>query len=279
MIPSRSTAHHIPENLSVRGVSGETLRMAEVFDLARTDAVSWLRSLPSTSVDLVITDPPYESLEKHRAIGTTTRLKHSKASSNDWFSIFPNDRFGDLFAEVYRVLKKNAHFYLFCDPETMFVAKPIAEASGFKFWKPLIWDKKRIGMGYHYRARYECILFFEKGKRRLSNLGTPDIIEVPRVHNGYPTEKPVAVGEVLVGQSSSPGDLVIDPFMGSGSFGVAAVHNGRKFAGNDISKQAVRIARSRLVAAGGRAARLPSAQTETWGPESGVRKIVGGEAA
>src|SRR5438874_5869357 len=108
----------------------------EPFFLAQSDSVNWLRTLSTGSVDLVVTDPPYESLEKHRAIGTTTRLKHSKSSSNDWFSVFPNARFQELFEETYRVLKGNAHFYLFCDPETMFVAKPIAEAVGFKFWKP-----------------------------------------------------------------------------------------------------------------------------------------------
>src|SRR5665213_1849647 len=122
--------------------------------LSRADAVTWLRSLPPESVDLVITDPPYESLEKHRAIGTTTRLKVSKSSSNQWFSIFPNARFPELFAEIYRVLKPNTHFYLFCDPETAFIAKPLAEEVGFRFWKPLVWDKKSIGMGYHYRCRY-----------------------------------------------------------------------------------------------------------------------------
>src|SRR5688572_7311549 len=141
--------------------------MRPLFHLLRSDAVAWLTSIPTASVDLVITDPAYESLEKHRAVGTTTRLKHSKASSNDWFSIFPNARFAELFREIYRVLKRNSHFYLFCDQETMFVAKPIAEEAGFRFWKPLIWDKQKIGMGYHYRSRYECILFFEKGKRKL----------------------------------------------------------------------------------------------------------------
>ena len=50
--------------------------------LSNRDAIEWLRTLPSASVDLIVTDPPYESLEKHRAVGTTTRLKHSKASSN-----------------------------------------------------------------------------------------------------------------------------------------------------------------------------------------------------
>lgn len=484
------------------------------FQLTRSDAVDWLRTLPSESIDLVVTDPPYESLEKHRAIGTTTRLKHSKASSNDWFEIFPNARFGELFAEVYRVLKKNTHFYLYCDPETMFVAKPIAEAAGFKFWKPIIWDKClapdtlvwtergvlpigdivegdrvgrpeggsttvratrrtkapalkltlsdgselvsarehrfmrgdgtlceahelragdslctrrvrqriaqcartqvagvgevalnldyelgrmvglhanriandvavedhellrksadiarlfiggsakgtflrraayetteefrhglldalisgdgeqfstpsadlamfvrrelpahgntaaiachggrwtvrftatlrsrpttvvaiedlgerelvdisvtdrdelfllangivthncKIGMGYHYRARYECILFFEKGKRKLNDLGIADIIEHPRINGGYPAEKPPQVSTVLIGQSTQPGELVIDPFMGSGSSGVAAVTQGRHFAGNDLCDEAVQITRRRLHEAG-----------------------------
>jgi site-specific DNA-methyltransferase (adenine-specific) len=220
------------------------------FHLAQRDAVAWLRTLPADSVDLVITDPPYESLEKHRAIGTTTRLKHSKASSNDWFAIFPNARFPELFAEVHRVLRRNTHFYLFCDPETMFVAKPAGEQAGFKFWKPLIWSKKHIGMGYHYRARYECILFFEKGKRKLNDLGISDIIEVARISGGYPAEKPAAVSEVLITQSTEPGQLVVDPFMGSGSVGVAAVTRGRMFWGNDLCTEAVDITRNRLREAG-----------------------------
>jgi len=216
------------------------------FDLANQDAVLWLQSLPAASVDLLVTDPAYESLEKHRAVGTTTRLKHSKASSNDWFTIFPNARFGELFREVYRVLKPNTHFYLFCDAETMFIAKPEAEQAGFKFWKPLVWDKCTIGMGYHYRARYEFILFFEKGKRRLHDLGVPDIITVPRIRGGYPAEKPMEVSEVLVNQSSSPGDVVADPFMGSGSVGVTSRRLGRRFLGNDLNPQAVAVAAHRL---------------------------------
>jgi len=216
------------------------------FDLAQQDAVRWLQSLPSQSVDLLITDPAYESLEKHRAVGTTTRLKHSKASSNDWFQVFPNARFAELFQQAFRVLKRDTHLYLFCDAETMFVAKPEAERAGFKFWKPLVWDKRTIGMGYHYRARYELILFFEKGKRRLNDLGLADIISVPRIRGGYPAEKPPEVSEVLVGQSSSAGEVVADPFMGSGSAGVAALRLGRRFVGNDINPEAVQLARQRL---------------------------------
>lgn len=220
------------------------------FTLVRMDAVAWLRTLPDESVNLVVTDPPYESLEKHRAIGTTTRLKHSKASSNDWFTVFPNARFEELYVELYRVLARDSHLYVFSDAETMFVAKPFAEKVGFKFWKPIVWDKRKIGMGYHYRSRYEFVLFFEKGKRKLNDLGVADIIEVSRIFKGYPTEKPSAVSEVLVRQSTEPGDLVIDPFVGSGSTGVAAVSLGRSFAGADIVDEALAVAEKRLREAG-----------------------------
>jgi site-specific DNA-methyltransferase (adenine-specific) len=227
-----------------------TLSAEGGFALSARDAVEWLRGLPSESIDLVVTDPAYESLEKHRAVGTTTRLKHSKSSSNDWFTIFPNARFGELFAEVFRVLKPDTHFYLLCDSETMFVAKPEAEKAGFKFWKPLVWDKVTIGMGYHYRARYELILFFEKGKRKLNDLGVADVITVPRVRGGYPAEKPVDVADVLIRQSTQAGAVVADPFMGSGSVGVAAIRLGRRFLGNDLNAEAVQITARRLHEAG-----------------------------
>jgi site-specific DNA-methyltransferase (adenine-specific) len=217
-----------------------------LFDVCVLDAVEWLRAQPTGSIDLLVTDPAYESLEKHRAVGTTTRLKHSKASSNNWFCVFPNSRFPELFREAFRVLKRNTHFYLFCDAETMFIAKPEAERAGFRFWKPLVWDKKTIGMGYHYRARYEFILFFEKGKRRLNDLGVPDVISIPRIHRGYPAEKPPALSEILIGQSSTRGELVADPFMGSGSVGVAALKCGRRFCGTDVNPEAVRLAANRL---------------------------------
>jgi len=218
-----------------------------LFEISNIDALSWLRGQPAESVDLLITDPPYESLEKHRAVGTTTRLKHSKSSSNDWFQVFPNANFGELFAQVFRVLKPNTHFYLYCDAETMFVAKPEAEKAGFRFWKPLVWDKRTIGMGYHYRARYEFILFFEKGKRKLNDLGIADVIAIPRIHRGYPAEKPSAVSEVLIRQSSEALEVVVDPFMGSGSVGVAAARLGRRFLGTDVNPDAVRLSERRLL--------------------------------
>lgn len=210
------------------------------------DAVEWLKTLPSGSVDLFVTDPPYESLEKHRKIGTTTRLKVSKSSSNEWFAIFPNSRFSELLSEMYRVLKNNRHMYIFCDQETMFHLKPIAEKVGFKFWKPIVWNKMAIGMGYHYRAKYEFVLFFEKGKRKLNNLGIPDILEAKRVMRGYPTEKPVDLIKILIEQSTVEKESVCDPFFGSGSTLIAASELNRDFLGTDISSTAHDYFKKRL---------------------------------
>ena len=222
------------------------------FICRNSDAVDFLRLLPDQSVDLVVTDPPYESLEKHRKIGTTTRLKNSKASSNAWFEIFHNSRFLELFTEVHRVLKPNRHFYMLCDQDTMFVARPLIEEAGFNYYKFLIWNKEKIGMGYNYRAMHELILFSKKGKRKLNSLSIPDVLSVPRVFRGYPTEKPVGLLEILVSQSTLPGEIVVDPFMGSGTSGVAAVKLGRHFIGNDKCKEATQLSVRRIKEAGGR---------------------------
>lgn len=229
------------------------------YQLFQQDAVEFLLSLPEESVDLIITDPAYESLEKHRKVGTTTRLKVSKGSSNAWFDIFPNTRFPEFFAACYRALKKNSHLYLYCDDETAYVVKPIGEAAGFKYWKRIVWDKEKIGMGYHYRARCEYILFFEKGKRKLHDLGMPDVFDFKedpegyvmscaRIRDGYPTEKPVEPSSKLIVQSSDPGALVVDPFMGSASVGEAALRLNRRFYGSDIADLSHVTAEARLSA-------------------------------
>lgn len=226
--------------------------------ICKMDAVRYLQRLDDESVDLIIMDSPYESLEKWRKTGTTTRLSHSKGSSNDWFVTFPNARYGELMAEAYRVLKPHSHFYSFSDFESLPIIRQAAEDARFKFWKPIVWDKVAIGMGYHYRARYELISFFEKGKRRLNNLSIPDVLQYKRIHStkrmddvpggrkAFPTEKPVDLLRVLVTQSSEPGDLVCDPFMGSGATGVAALQEGRQFTGNDINEDVFTLARQRL---------------------------------
>ncbi len=210
------------------------------FDIRCGDALDVLGMLPDACLDLVVTDPAYESLEKHRRVGTTTRLKR-------WFPIFENTRFPRLFEELYRCMKEDTHLYLMCDADTMFVIKSMGEAAGFRFWKPLVWDKGSLGMGYHYRASYEFVLFFEKGKRKLHDLGIRDVLSFPRVRGGYPTQKPVELLKVLIEQSSEPEDLVLDCFLGSGATGEAALSLGRNFLGADLLETVCGDAKERLL--------------------------------
>jgi site-specific DNA-methyltransferase (adenine-specific) len=71
-----------------------------------------------------------------------------------------------------------------------------------------------------------------------------------RTRKPWPTEKPVSLLSKLIENSSSPGELVIDPFMGSGSCGEAALRLGRNFAGCDLSDRALKTARARLATLG-----------------------------
>lgn len=218
------------------------------YQLSCLDAIDYLKSLPSNSVDVCVTDPAYESLEKHRKVGTTTRLKDSNGSSSAWFPIFPNSRYDDLFLELYRVMKLNTHLYIFCDNETCDILKPIAKKYNFKYKNTIIWDKMAIGMGYSYRRSYENILFLEKGKRKLNNFSIGDVLKFKRIKNklAYPTEKPIELIEVLIKQSSFMDEIVLDPFMGSGNIGIAAIRNQREFWGNDIEKKSYDLTDAKL---------------------------------
>ena len=210
--------------------------------LDQADAVEWLRSLPPESVALIVTDPAYESLEQHRNHGTTVRLK-------DWFPIFPDSRMKELLVALHRVLKQDSHCYLMCDqPTGLFLYQLNQQLQLFTFHKFLVWDKKSIGTGYHYRAQHEWIAFLSKGTRPLASRSISDVLRFKRIRNVYPTQKPVELMSVLIEQSSLPGDVVADCFAGSGAAGAAALALGRRFWGADISERAIAICKERLAA-------------------------------
>lgn len=237
-------------------------RKARRAEAVQMDATALLEGLLPESVDLLLTDPAYESLAPHKERGgTTVRLTR-------WFEHFTNDKFDKFFVEAHRVLRPGHHAYVFCDRDTLPVAERAAHAAGFVTYNWLVWDKVAIGMGYHYRRRYEFILFLGKKpgrggtKRPVANLGIGDVLVYKRLRGTpqdgrpvigveakatfYPTEKPVGLMRVLVDQSTLPGELVVDPFCGSGSSGVAAVTTRRLWLGGDVSAEAVELTNWRL---------------------------------
>ena len=84
--------------------------------------------------------------------------------------------------------------------------------------------------------------------KSINNMGTKNILEVKNIigKKVHPTEKPVELNEILIGNSSNEGDLVLDPFMGSGSSGVACKKLNRDFIGIEIDEKYFNIAKERI---------------------------------
>jgi site-specific DNA-methyltransferase (adenine-specific) len=196
-------------------------------------------------------------MERWRKLGTTTRLKKSKSSSNEWFETFPNEGYFPLFGHLYRVMKPGTHLYMFCDEETRDLVctgfspqtgetlgeSPLLKA-GFKYWKSIVWDKVVAGMGYHYRAQHEFIIFAEKvlkkGKhRRLNDAKPGDVLSAKRLKGKqyWPTEKPPAIIWTLINQSSEAENVILDCFTGSGVVGQLCQRMGRYFILGDIKPE------------------------------------------
>ena len=218
-------------------------------NITRIDALIGCEQIESNSIDMIFTDPPYWTLNKWRNIGTTTRLggNKDKSKQSGWFETIDHEYLFQFMCECYRVLKKDTHLFLMCDGQTLKYVLDYGDKVGFNYTKPLVWDKVNIGMGYHLRNKHEFIVMFDKGKnRKPKNMSIPDIIPIPMVRDGYPTEKPKALPKLFVEQFTDEGQLVLDPFSGSGSSLIAAKECSRHYIGFDISDDAVIESNRRL---------------------------------
>lgn len=227
-------------------------------EVIQANAVEWLIEQASETpeaYDCIITDPPYWTLDKWRGVGTTARMGMGRNGSG---SDGIDDKFFDTItpAELWQclmafdqLLKMNGHLYMFCDDETSDVLKNAFNSGElcFDYCKRLVWDKIDGGMGYHYRATYEFIMMFEKGKRRLNSLSLQDVLHFKRVQGKhYPTEKPLALVETLLLNSTNEGERVLDPFCGSGVVGIAAGKHNRFATLIDKSDKAIDYTMNRI---------------------------------
>lgn len=171
--------------------SAPTFKARGDLAIEQGDALAFLRSIPTGSVDLVATDLPYPSLEKHRARGTTTRLKQSTSSSNVWFPTMSNADIRVVVEETARILAPGRHAYFVADEETTDAMKRYAWDAGLYSWGTLTWIKTRngkirFGMGYHYRRCDERILFLEKRTTSKPPKFNVPLHEVVDTMGGYP---------------------------------------------------------------------------------------------
>lgn len=227
------------------------------WEIEACDALEGLTRLKPNSVTALVTDPPYCSggfKEIDRARGQAMISAAGEAKLG-WFS---GDGMGtsglvwllrQVAVQASRVLVEDGHLLVFCDWRMIASLLPALESSGLRNRNLLIWQKESPGMGQGFRPMHECVLQLTKGTGRYRHLDTGNIIKAKRVTGAakeHPTEKPEALMRALIRVVAGPGDLVVDPFMGSGTTGVAAVKLGCRFTGFERDPMFVDLARRRL---------------------------------
>lgn len=224
-----------------------------MIDLQQGDCLELLKNIPNESIDLIVTDPPYRITSRGGSGNMGGYWKDAKAMKGTIF----NHNFitcKEYLPEFYRILKDKTILYLMCNNTNLIEMLNVATKCGFNFVKSLIWEKGNKICGRYYMSCFEYILLFRKGgDKPINNYSTPDILKVPikkqkdeKGKNLHDTEKPVGLMEILIENSSNKGDLVLDPFMGIGSTGVATINLNRNFIGIEIDNSYFEIAKKRI---------------------------------
>jgi len=129
------------------------------------------------------------------------------------------------------------------------------------FKQMVVWDKGRMGLGWHYRRSYETVLVAQKSKgkchwfdrsKKIENVIRPGDYGIKKIiprKDQHPTEKPVALARHFMRLHTRPRHLVLDPFMGRGWAGLAAIELGRRFVGIELDEEHFDHAAARLRAA------------------------------
>jgi site-specific DNA-methyltransferase (adenine-specific) len=221
--------------------------------LLNGDCLELMKDIPDESIDLIVTDPPYPTTARGSAGNSGGMLQKDINKKGKVFE-FNNINCSLYAPEFYRVLKDGTHCYIMTNHINLINMLNTFTKNGFHFTKSLIWDKGNKIMGQYYMSQFEYILFFRKGKgKRINNCGTSDMLSIPNKKlkgndgkNLHDTEKPIGLMEVLINNSSQENDIVLDPFMGIGSTGIASIKNNRNFIGIELDKNYYDIANKRI---------------------------------
>jgi adenine-specific DNA-methyltransferase len=197
------------------------------------------------NVNCVITDPPF---------GVDNQSNQSKTpDGKQWARKIANDESPEIAIAVFQkvmdvLLPKtvdDADMYLFTAHQVLREWLEVADSlarHGFTRSAILVWEKDGPGMGdtNAWGMGHEIILFLKKGRRAATDRRRSGVIHVPQVRPAdliHPHEKPLALLELLIQHSTSRGDLIVDPFAGSGSTIRAAKRTGRSGLGMELDKK------------------------------------------
>ena len=215
-----------------------------MIQLIHGDCLEEMKNIPDGSVDMVLTDPPYGMKYKRHI----KNPKHKAILNDNNLCWLP-----DALDEISRVLKPNGNIYIFCSWHNSNIFKSEMETR-FHIKNMLVWDKGGTGMGdlrTDYGGVYELVLFAVKkagNQRALNGRRDSNILKFPRSGNkNHPTEKPLNLMQYLVSRSTDENQTILDPFMGSGTTGVACKNLNRDFIGIELDKDYFEIAKERIL--------------------------------
>jgi len=230
------------------------------------DCLDFLRTLPAGSVDAVVTDPPYSSGGQFRGDRMqSTRAKYQSSDVQKAFASFSGDNrdqrsFGYWctlwLGECRRLVVPGGMLCVFTDWRQLPTVSDVVQAAGWVWRGVAVWDKVQARpVPGRFRQQAEFLVWCTNGPRDTDTDGAvygEGVFRVntpPTADRQHATQKPIEVMERILRIASPDGGAVLDPFVGSGTTGVACVQTGRKFIGCEIDEKYVEIARRRIAEA------------------------------
>lgn len=234
----------------------------ELGTLYHGDCIEVMAGIQDESVDMIWTDPPYghknhdgdlnARLNKHRGI-------ESKPIANDAADSFRSVLDGML-QHAARIMRKTSSVCCCCcccggggggpKPTFAHVANRM-DTGGLQFFHSVIWDKRNPGLGWRYRRQHEMVMVAhrEGGKLAWANddVTMRNIISLsPPRNRVHPNEKPIELVKLFISLHTKPGDIIVDPFGGSGTTAVACEELGRRWICIELDREYCDVAVSRL---------------------------------
>ncbi|MEM8635685.1 MAG: DNA methyltransferase [Pseudomonadota bacterium] len=198
------------------------------------DSNKILSTFPDHRVDLVVTDPPYLCRYRDRSGRTLANDDNPNAVLS-------------VFREIYRVMKPNTYCISFYGWNAIAEFSQAWANAGFKTVGHIVWTKDYASRQGHTAYHHESAFVLVKGRPDKPDAPISDVRPWRYTGNkAHPTEKAVSVIAPLIKSFSKPGDVVLDPFAGSGSSAVAAALNHRDYIGVELEERYCRHARKRL---------------------------------
>lgn len=235
-----------------------------MFNLYNGDSIKEMKKVEDGKINLILTDPPYNlgNFMKNRQTNLG-KMRNNFFGNKGWDDLTTKEwlaHMDSFFKESDRVLAKGGALVMFMAIIKVESIILLAEKYGFYYKTTGIWHKTNPmprNMNLHFVNSNESWIYFikgaktgtfnNKGKLELDFVQTSVTPKNEKAYGAHPTQKPIKLMEHFVSLLSNPGDYVLDPFMGSGSTGVASTWLGRNFIGIELSEEYFNVANRRIV--------------------------------